>query len=425
MLRLIKFIIVLFILIVVAVASLFIASVEQQPLVLATGSEQVNAAESVHVLLDQLRLSIKNRTSDQNIPLSEDQLNSLVGFAQRANAKFHGQVNITPAASNFSASYKLPDNPLGAYVNFSALVMPGPGVHVSEVRLGRIVLPGKPTVSTLTWLADWWTDSDIASQFVRQVERIAMSDGEMLISLRPLDQFLRDLNDLKRGISVDTDLSVSTAYYLKYIAELKVGDSYSPQSLAAFMGPLFAEAQSRSDKNSAALENEAVIMALAIYAGHHRFANFVGDVQPNAKRVAVPRLKPVLAKRSDLNQHFIFSAAIKVLSKQGFSAAIGEFKELMDRADGGTGYSFVDLAADHAGLQFAHVATSPATAQKVQSVLAGQVDESLFFPSIAQLPENLDKASFVRRFNKVDSPEYLLLVDEIDRRISQLPLHQD
>jgi hypothetical protein len=409
----------------VSVASLFIASVEPQPLVTASGSEQVNDAESVHVLLEQLRHSIKNRTRYQNISLSENQLNSLVGFAQRANPKFQGRVNITPAASNFSASYKLPDNPLGSYVNFSALVMPGPGVHVSEVRLGRIVLPGKPTVSTLTWLADWWTDSDIASQFVRQVERIVMFDTEMVISLRPLDQFLRDLNDLKRGISVDTDLSVRTAYYLKYIAGLKVGDSYSPQSLAVFMGPLFAETQSRSDKDSAILENEAAIMALAIYAGHHRFANFVGDVQPDAKHVAVPRRKPVLAQRSDLNQHFIFSAAIKVLSKQGFSAAIGEFKELMDRADGGSGYSFVDLAADHAGLQFAQIATAPATAQKVQSVLAGQVDERLFFPSIAQLPENLDKASFVRRFNKVDSPEYQLLVDEIDRRISQLPIHQD
>jgi hypothetical protein len=97
----------------------------------------------------------------------------------------------------------------------------------------------------------------------------------------------------------------------------------------------------------------------------------------------------------------------------------------MDRADGGSGYSFVDLAADHAGLQFAHIATSAATAQKVQRILAGQVDERLFFPSIAQLPENLDKASFVRRFNKVDSPQYQLLIDEIDRRISQLPIHQD
>jgi hypothetical protein len=423
--RLIKFTLVFLILVLVAVASLFIASVEQQPLVTTTGSEQINAAESVHVLLKQLDHSIKNRTRDQNIPLSENQLNSLVGFAQRADPKFHGQVNITPVASNFSASYQLPDNPFGAYVNFSALVMPGPGVHVSEVRLGRIVLPGKPTVSTLTWLADWWTNSDIASQFVRQVEHIRMFDSEMVIALRPLDQFLRDLNDLKRGMSVDTDLSVSTAYYLKYIAELKVGDSYSPQSLAVFMGPLFAAAQSRSDEASAILENEAAIMALAIYAGHHRFANFVGDVQPDTKHVAVPRRKPVLAQRSDLNQHFIFSAAIKVLSKQGFSAAIGEFKELMDRADGGSGYSFVDLAADHAGLQFAQIATSAATAQKLQGVLAGQADEGLFFPSIAQLPENLDKASFVRRFNKVDSPQYQLLVDEIDRRISQLPIHQD
>ena len=99
-------------------------------------------------------------------------------------------------------------------------------------------------------------------------------------------------------------------------------------------------AKKRSNYDTAPKENEAAILALAIYAGHHWFAKFVGDVQPKKGEVTLPKAKPTLKFRADLSQHFIFSAAIKILSEQDLSLAIGEFKELMDRGDDGSGYSF-------------------------------------------------------------------------------------
>jgi hypothetical protein len=155
----------------------------------------------------------------------------------------------------------------------------------------------------------------------------------MVVSVRPLDGFLKELNQLKQGLNGNSDkeLRVKTAHYLKFISELSLGSSYQSVSLANFVGPVFSEAQDLSNVDTAAKENEAAILALAIYAGHHRFANFVGNVQPIPGTVSLPARRPVLANRTDLNQHFIFSAAIKILSEQGISAAIGEFKELMDR----------------------------------------------------------------------------------------------
>ena len=194
------------------------------------------------------------------------------------------------------------------------------------------------------------------------------------------------------------------------------------QSLARFIQPLFAEALSRSNQGTAAEENEAAIMALATFAGHHRFASFIGDIQPKPKRVAVPRNMPTLMHRTDLSQHFIFSAAIKVLSEQGLTAAIGEFKELMDRGAGGSGYSFVDLAADHAGVKFALVATDEKTAFALQGLLSENASESSFFPDTTGLPENLNKSEFTKEFKQVDSPEYKRLLNEIDQRISLLPM---
>ena len=165
-------------------------------------------------------------------------------------------------------------------------------------------------------------------------------------------------------------------------------------------------------------------MALAIFVGHYRFANFVGEAQPVVGKIAQPKAPAILAQRVDLNQHFIFSAAIKVLSDQGLSIAVGEFKELMDRGKGGSGYSFVDLSADYAGVQFAQTATEPEKALQLQSLLAGISSETVFFPSISGLPEGFSKIEFKQRFDTIDSPEYLKLINEIHSRVDSLAIHQ-
>ncbi|MFT6779390.1 MAG: hypothetical protein ACJAV1_003333, partial [Paraglaciecola sp.] len=56
--------------------------------------------------------------------------------------------------------------------------------------------------------------------------------------------------------------------------------------------------------------------------------------------------------------------------------------------------------------------------------LAGNTNESLFFPDIQGLPEGLRKNEFSRRFTEVDSPEYLEMVRSINQRIAELPIHQ-
>lgn len=426
MAKLFKTISFLLLLIIIAVVTLFMITIESHPLVVTSSGAQVNQAESVKKLMAQLSDSVKNRTNSQNIYISQDQLNSLVGFAQRAHGKINGQVNISENSTSILASYQLPKNPIGEYLNIDILLLPGPGIRVSHVKFGPVNVPGNLAVGSLVYMADWYTNSDIASQFVHQVESVTMTDRQMQLSVLPLDQFLRELNDLKQGLggSSDEEMRLRTAYYLRQLSLLEAGKKSTPQSLAKYIGPLFHWAKNRSTYETAPKENEAAIMALAIYAGHHRFANLVGDVQPERGKAALPKSMPRLKSRTDLNQHFIFSAAIKILSEQGLSIAIGEFKELMDRSDDGSGYSFVDLAADFAGVEFAVAATRPTTATLVQNILAGNIDERLFFPSTKGLPEGLRKDEFSRRFTAVDSPEYLEMVKTINQRIAKLPIHQ-
>jgi hypothetical protein len=424
--KLFKVISFLLLLTAVIIAGVFITIIEPVPIVITNSGVQVNQAESVKKLMKQLSNSVKNRTHKHNIHISQDQLNSLVGFAQRAHGKINGQVHISQSSTSILASYQLPQNPFGQYLNIDILLLPGNGIKVSHVKFGPVNIPGDFALGTLVYLANRYTNSDIASQFVQQVESVSMAERNMQLAVLPMDQFLRELNDVKQGFGGggDEGMRLRTAYYLKQLSLLNVGESSAQQSLANYIGPLFTWAKNRSGFETAPKENEAAIMALAIYTGHHRFANLVGDVQPEKGKIALPKIQPRLKSRTDLNQHFIFSAAIKVLSEQGLSMAIGEFKELMDRGDGGSGYSFVDLAADFAGVEFAIAATTLSSASSVQNILAGNIDEDLFFPNIKGLPEGLNQNKFRQRFTQVDSPEYREMVRGINQRIAQLPIHQ-
>lgn len=426
MVKLFKYISFLLLLLAFVVFGLFVTAIESAPTVVTHSGEQVNQAESVKELMTQLRDSVKNRTHKQTIDISQDQLNSLVGFAQRAHEKINGQVHIAADSTRILASYQLPNNPFGQYLNIDILLLPGSGIRVEYIKFGSVKIPGNLALQTLIHFANWYTSSDIASQFVKQVEFVSMSKRQIQLTVLPLAQFLRELNDVKQGVGGNSDeaMRLRTAFYLQQLSLLNVGKRLSPQSLSEYIGAMFSFAKARSNYETAPKENEAAIMALAIYAGHHRFANLVGDVQPQKGKVAMPNAKPTLANRTDLNQHFIFSAAIKILSEQGLSIAIGEFKELMDRSDDGSGFSFVDLAADFAGVEFAITATHPTTAILLQNTLAGTADELLFFPNIHDLPEGLSKTEFNREFTAVDSPEYLKMVQSINHRIANLAIHQ-
>ena len=131
----------------------------------------------------------------------------------------------------------------------------------------------------------------------------------------------------------------------------------------------------------------------------------------------------MLHKRNDLARHFIISAALELLSKQGMSLAIGEFKELMDRAKGGSGYSFIDLAADMSGTEFARVAIAEGKAHQVQNAMARIQSELEIIVAIDGLPEGLSKQAFTEQYGKVDSEAYLNEVKEIERRIRGLALY--
>jgi hypothetical protein len=191
------------------------------------------------------------------------------------------------------------------------------------------------------------------------------------------------------------------------------------------MGPLFQTVKDRSGFGDPVAENQAALLAMVIYFGDSRFERLTGQVRTGALKFHKPKTKSVrLAGRGDLLLHFIISAGLKIVSDSGISAAIGEFKELLD-SDGGTGFSFVDLAADKAGIRFAEAATNDKQgATHLQNLLAGGTTEATFFPEINGLPEGLNDKAFKKSFGGVSGDKYKAMVQKIEKRIAEKPAYK-
>lgn len=399
--------------------------IDSDPIVGTDSVEQIDQAESVNELLDQLKLVTRRRFFQQRIVMKEEQLNSLVGLTQRALPAVAGKVDTTINAINLKLSYKLPLSFTDLYFNFDGNVLPSQGLKFGEVSFGSLTLSGDNARSVLIWLMNWRTSSKIGTLAVEQIKGVHLFPTQAVVVLKPIDKFLQALNEVRNGITGggDEQLIARTRFYLDTLTNLTIRQHQPGRSLQEFIQPLFAVVSQKSEKSSAVLENQSALLALAIYTGHHRLANFVGEVQPVKGKVVMPRYRPLLAQRTDLTQHFVISAAIKILSQQGISLAIGEFKELMDRAKGGSGFSFADLAADMAGVKLAVMASNQDTAQLIQQQLAYTTTESAFFPQINDLQEGLSKQQFASEYGKLDSEMYLSKVKFISDRIEALPLY--
>lgn len=416
---------VIVLLLIAGATAVAIMAVQKAPLVASTATTQLDGADSVNELLGQLQRAFSRREEGHQVTLTETQVESLVGVLQRALPDFKGVVNISPIGGTINLTYAIQDT--GYFVNASALVLPGNSLRIEQVKIGDLTIPGRYLLRFLERTVNSYTDSEIATIALSRVERVTMKSGELTLDVGRLDALLTELNVVASNMSVDeeSELQRLSAYYLRYLSGREIALSTEPVSLIEYLREGMARAREQSETpQDAVLHNKAVILALAVYVGHHRVGTLVGDIQPNADKALKPRRGAVLHNRNDLARHFIISAALELLSEEGMSLAIGEFKELMDRGNGGSGYSFVDLAADMSGNEFAQVATEISTAVGVQNAMARIQSELEIIPAIEGLPEGLSKQAFIEQYERVDSIAYLKEVEEIKRRISLLPLYK-
>jgi hypothetical protein len=150
-----------------------------------------------------------------------------------------------------------------------------------------------------------------------------------------------------------------------------------------------------------------------------RNRQFCLAIEPAAQRRARLTVlgQPTIRGRHDLAQHFVISCYLTAAYGRLTADAAGLAKELRD-AQRGSGFSFADLAADKAGVEFAsHVLSKRIGCHD----LADKFLITDYVPAVDQLPEGLGWDDFVARYGDGSDPRFQQVTQEILRRIRALP----
>ncbi len=187
----------------------------------------------------------------------------------------------------------------------------------------------------------------------------------------------------------------------------------------------FAYAEDNSHGTDAVMPNRAAILALGKILGEDKLSRIGGrdlDLGDSAPRDRL-RQRTLLAGRNDLSRHYWVSAALTVLSDAPRAMTVGLSKELMDSTPGGSGFSFVDMAANATGIRLAVVATrNSQSAHELQVRIRDDMYVTELLPPTDSLPEHLSRETLHSDFGGLGGTRTRELLNEIGRRISQLPL---
>jgi hypothetical protein len=223
--------------------------------------------------------------------------------------------------------------------------------------------------------------------------------------------------------SVPEDLEKAARVTGRHLLESAEHISAGDEAFGQLLKRAFEYARENSHGSDPVFPNQAAILALGVIMGDDQVVR-VGrseiDPEGKAEREAIRR-KVTVHGRGDLPRHFAVSAALTVLTDPHRALAVGIAKEVSDSNPGGSGFSFVDMAANKAGIRLAVLATQdPHSALKIQSRMAQFVSANSFVPAIGSLPEGISADRFQAEWGGLGGRQTRRLMAEIDQLVDLL-----
>jgi len=406
--------------------------IDSEPAVTSLRTPEIADAHRTKVLLqDSWDILKQNRRAELTVAVTD--LNAAVSFLARGTSYLAGDFQLQQQQLQGRFSIKIPQTPLGDYVNLRLTILPSEnGLKLGPCQIGSLPIPG----SLLLFLGrsglDLLSSEQLGSQLLASLERTSFSAGQVKISFRSGQEFalvknrlLAQLKKLRGGPDSSEELH-RIQHYLQQLDAINSRLSERDASFHTILSPLFQQVVAEAENRSAVEENRAALYALAIYLGGYEFRQLTKYLlNPEQPFLLNRSVRYTLAGRRDLLKHFLVSGGIKLMADAQIGFAVGEFKEMLDASSGGSGFSFIDLAADRSGLNFAEQATGSETAaKKFQQRMLSITSEDDFFPQIDLLEEGLSEKRFIDQYGHVDSERYHEVVELIDQRLADLPLYQ-
>jgi hypothetical protein len=299
-----------------------------------------------------------------------------------------------------SVSVVLPTKSWPLYFNMSFRLGSEAGEPLPRIikfKIGELLLPAKVADTVIYAMIRYSFLNDYFILATKPIERVEIVNQQLTIfydSALPNHEF----NEQSRLIYQQKIHDVITQHDPKWRL-----------SLADLLKPVFDLVHERATMESAIEENRSAILAVNDYV--------------NAENP--PPYPAFLYKRPDLAQHFMGAAALTASTNSQVANALGEVKELRDSKTGGSGFSFVDLAADKVGSRFGEIAvSSPENAYRLAHLVSQIKDYRDFMPDPRDLPEHMSEDVFKQTFESTKSDAYLALSAQIDARMALIPLYQ-
>ncbi|MDD4913710.1 MAG: hypothetical protein PHW13_01560 [Methylococcales bacterium] len=362
-----------------------------------------------------LHVSPEDRQSLKTVSLNEKDLNIATRYLLNHFVENTSQVLILKDRILFQIAVFVPDNPWGRYLDFHfALKQNAGSIRIKSFKIGEISIPDPaaniliPFIVHNTGLNQYWL---AANRYIRDVH----------ITPQTLEvSYLGSIVETAKQLAINTHRE----YPGLYLYQQQINDivsNHDPKwrlSLSELLQPLFVSALHRSNQHTAIQENRALIIAVASYIYKNDLRKFLPIGLLYSKEYLV-----FAYKRIDIPQHFIASALLTAVDSSLLSQQVGIDKEVGD-SQKGSGFSFIDLLSDRAGMRFGQLAVASALqARRLQEIMAGVRDYSDFIPNIDGLPEHMDEATFKKNYGGIDTPAYQNMIRLIDSRISALPVY--
>jgi uncharacterized protein YfiM (DUF2279 family) len=346
------------------------------------------------------------------VSLSERDIDLLVSHAAHRWVGADTRVRLLPGHLVLQASAPLS---WGRWLNLELVLRQSARLPEAEhLKVGRLPLPAALALPLLRAVAERQQVQPDAMLALEWIEAVRLGDGRMLVAYRIEPA---DVARVRAALVAPADQQRLRAY-AERLAALTHEVKGPAAPLVELLGPLFQLAAQRSDGGADAVtENRAALLALTFFANDRP----LGQLVPAAYAWARPQpLTVTLAQRQDFALHFLISAVIAAEAGTPLADAVGLWKELADARQGGSGFSFNDLAADRAGTRFGELAVSEP--QRAQSRLGAGLLESDLMPKVDDLPEFLAEREFVARYGGVGGGAYNRMLADIEARVDALPL---
>ncbi len=399
-----------------AMAGMLLLAFQGTPLVTTPGAVSVADVQRARALMAQ---HDPRRVPDgvaSVVVLTQQDVTLLTQYAASRWRRAVTRVTLRDGHADVQASVALDGLPLGRWLNVAATVGNADGLpEVQHLRVGRLPVPAF-AARRVTDLLLARLGSDVPVSLAQEmVQAVTFTRASVRIAYtwqRDATMRVRDMlippADMERLHAAHDDLTRLVSAH----------GGTGPLSLATLLVPMFQAAAERSVGGDEVAEHRAVLATLTLYVTGRSLSRWMRSAS-SWTRVA---LRPVtLVGREDLAKHFLVSALVSSQNGSALADAVGRTKEV-DDSQFGTGFSFVDLAADRAGTQFGDVATrSPA---RLRGAVRAGLAEADIMPSIADLPEFMTAAQFAERFGGIGAPRYRAMMQRIESRLAILPLYR-